>query len=96
MNVGSEVGTFYVGHNVSSPDNTDTSRTLYGKISEIIDKADVTASDFSSSQYFSTDDELTISSDVGNNGSVAIETRTRGTINEIIVDAGGTGYAVGD
>ena len=37
---------------VSSPDNTDTSRTLYGKISEIIDKADVNATDFSSSQYF--------------------------------------------
>ena len=68
---------------------------MYGKISEIIDKANV-RTDFSSSQYFTSTDELTISSDTGNNGSVAIETRTRGTINEIIVDAGGTGYAVGD
>ena len=96
LNTDSQVGTFYVGHTLSSPDNTDTSRTLYGKISDIIDKADVTATDFSSSQYFSSTDDLTISSDVGNNGLVAIETRTRGTINEIIVDAGGTGYAVGD
>ena len=96
LNTDSQIGTFYVGHNVSSPDNSDISRTLYGKISEIIDKADVNASDFSSSQYFESTDALTISSDVGNDGSVAIETRTRGTINEIIVDAGGTGYAVGD
>ena len=44
----------------------------------------------------SSTDALTISSDTGNNGLVAIETLTRGTINEIIVDAGGTGYAVGD
>ena len=96
INPSSEVGTFYVGHQISSPDNTDISRTLYGKISEIIDKADVLATDFSSSQYFLSTDALTISSDVGNNGLVAIETITAGTINEIIVDAGGTGYAVGD
>jgi len=96
INPSSEVGTFFVGHQISSPDNTDISRTLYGKISEIIDKADITATDFSSSQYFLSTDALTISSDVGNNGLVAIETITAGTINEIIVDAGGTGYAVGD
>jgi hypothetical protein len=96
LNTDSQIGTFYVGHNVSSPDNADISRTLYGKISEIIDKANVNATDFSSSQYFTSTDELTISSDTGNNGSVAIETRTRGTIDEIIVDAGGSGYAVGD
>ena len=96
INPSSEVGTFYVGHTISSPDNTDTSRTLYGKISEIIDKGDVLATDFSSSQYFSSTDALTISSDTGNNGLVAIETLTAGTIEEIIVDAGGTGYAVGD
>ena len=96
INPNSQVGTFYVGHTVSSPDSTDTSRTLYGKIAEIIDKADVDASDFSSSQYFESTDALTISSDVGNDGLVAIETLTRGTIDEIIVDQGGTGYAVGD
>ena len=96
INPSSEVGTFYVGHTISSPDNTDTSRTLYGKISEIIDKGDVLATDFSSSQYFSSTDALTISSDTGNNGLVAIETLTRGTIEEIIVDAGGTGYVIGD
>ena len=65
INPSSEVGTFYVGHTVSSPDNTDISRTLYGKISEIIDKADVLATDFSSSQYFLSTDALTISSDAG-------------------------------
>ena len=96
INPSSEVGTFAVGHDVSSPDNTDTSRTITGKISSIIDKANVNASDFSSSQYFSSTDALTISSDVGNNGLVAIETRTSGTINDVIVNAGGTGYAVGD
>ena len=42
LNTGSQVGTFYVGHTVSSPDNSDITRTLYGKIAEIIDKADVT------------------------------------------------------
>ena len=47
-------------------------------------------------KFFLSTDALTISSDVGNNGLVAIETITAGTINEIIVDAGGTGYAVGD
>ena len=96
LNTGSQEGIFYVGHDVSSPDNSDTSRTLTGKISSIIDKADVNASDFLSSQYYSTTDALTVSSDVGTNGLVAIETVTAGTINEVIVNAGGSGYVVGD
>jgi hypothetical protein len=76
INPNSQNGTFYVGHTISSPDNTDISRTLYGKIADIKDKADVDASDFSSSQYFESTDALTVSSDVGNDGLVAIETRT--------------------
>ena len=82
---------------VSSPDNTDISRTLYGKISEIIDKADVNLQlIFHRVNIFHLLMLLLFLLILVTMVSVAIETLTRGTINEIIVDAGGTGYAVGD
>ena len=96
LNPDSEVGTMYVGHTLSGLDNTDLSRTLNGKITSIIDKADLTATNFQSSQYFTISDPITVTADAGTDALVAIETITSGTISEVIVDGAGSGYAIGD
>ena len=43
LNPGSIDGTFYVGHNITGTDNTNTDITLTGKIISIISKADTTS-----------------------------------------------------
>ena len=96
LNPDSESGIMYVGHTLSGLDNSDLSRTLNGKIISIIDKVDLTAANFQSSQYFATSDPITVTADAGTDALVAIETITSGTISEVIVDGAGSGYAIGD
>tara|TARA_B100001750_G_scaffold134834_1_gene107270 strand:+ start:2857 stop:6279 length:3423 start_codon:yes stop_codon:yes gene_type:complete len=96
LNPGSIDGTFYVGHNITGTDNTNTDITLTGKIISIISKADTTSANFQSSQYATTADPVIISADTGNDATAAIQTVTAGEIKEFVVDVPGTGYAVGD
>ena len=96
VNPGSVSGTFFPGHDVSGIDNTDTNIILEGKINSIVSKADLKAATFQSSQYFTTTDSVTITADTGSGASASIETVTSGTIDNIIVDAVGSGYVAGE
>ena len=96
MNPGSVSGTFVSGHTISGTDNTNSNLTISAKSDSIVAAANTTASDYQTSQYFTTTDTVTITSDTGNDASAAITNVTAGTINNIIVDAVGTGYEIGD
>ena len=96
VNPGSVTGRFFVGHNVTGIDNADSNIVLEGKINSIISKADLTAATFQSSQYFTKTDAVTVTADTGSGGLASIETITAGTIDNIIVDAAGSGYAAGE
>ena len=96
VNPGSVSGTFASGHDITATDNTDDNIILEGKIDSIVSTADLKASTFQSSQYFTTTDPITINAVTGVGASASIETVTSGTIDSIIVDAAGTGYEIGD
>jgi len=96
LNPGSIDGTFFEGHTITSVDNTDENLTISGKISSILQSADVDATTYQVSQYFTTSDSLSVSSDTGNDGITSISSVTSGTINQIIVDDPGTDYEIGD
>ena len=96
LNPGSVDGTFVAGHTISGADNTNENLTIRAKSDSIVASANTSASDYQTSQYFTTADTLTVTSDTGNDASAAITSVTTGTIEEIIVDAGGTGYEIGD
>jgi len=90
----SAVGTFATGHTITATSNDDPDTTLYGKLTSIVTSYDATTS--TSSQYYSTTDPLTITAENGSDASASILTLTSGTITEMIVDAGGSGYEIGD
>jgi len=96
LNPGSVDGTFVSGHTISGADNTNDNLTIRAKSDSIVASANTSASDYQTSQYFTTADSVTITSDTGNDASASITSVTTGTIEEIIVDAGGTGYEIGD
>ena len=96
LNPGSVDGTFVAGQKISGTDNTDDNLTITAKSMSILGSADTEASDYQTSQYFTTDDSIVVSSDTGNDGSAAISSVTAGKIEEIILDTGGTGYEIGD
>ena len=96
LNPGSVSGTFVSGHTISGTDNTNSNLTISAKSDSIVASANTSAADYQTSQYFTTDDTVTITSDAGNDASAAITNVTAGTINNIIVDAAGTGYEIGD
>jgi hypothetical protein len=96
INPGSISGTFFPGHDVSGIDNADSNIILEGKLNSIVSRADLTAATFQSSQYFTTTDSVTISADTGVGSLASIETITAGTIENIIVDAAGSGYLAGE
>jgi len=94
LNIGSAIGTFATGHTITATANDDDDVTLYGKLVSIMTDYDVTNS--TSSQYYEITDPLTITATNGNSASVKIDSLTSGDINSIIVDAGGSGYEIGD
>ena len=96
LNPGSVDGTFVAGHNISGTDNTNENLTIKAKSASIVSGANTSASDYQTSQYFATADTVTVTSDTGNDASASITSVTTGTIEEIIVDEGGTGYEIGD
>ena len=89
-------GTWVGGHSFTGIDNTNDNITISGKSIDVLEKADLSAVTFASSQYFSTDDAVTITANNGSEASSAIVRVTSGTINNVIADTAGTGYAVGD
>ena len=96
LNPGSVDGTFVGGQKISGTDNTDDNLTITAKAMSILGSADTKASNYQTSQYFTTDDSIVVSSDTGNDGNAAITSVTAGKIEEIIVDTNGTGYEIGD
>ena len=94
LNTGSAIGTFATGHTITATANDDVDVTLFGKLVSIMTEYDVTNS--TSSQYYEITDPLTITATNGNSASVKIDSLTSGDINSIIVDAGGSGYEIGD
>jgi hypothetical protein len=94
LSTGSTLGTFASGHTITATANDDDDVTLYAKLVSIVAEYDVTNS--ISSQYYDITDPLTITASNGNSASVKIDSLTSGDINSIIVDAGGSGYEIGD
>ena len=90
---GSLTGTFATGHTITATSNADPDATLYGKLTSIVTGYNLTST---SSQYYAITDPLTVAADNGNDASVKIGALTAGTIPNIIVDVGGSGYANGD
>ena len=96
LNPGSVSGTFVSGHTLSGTDNTNSNLTISAKSDSIVASADTSATNYQTSQYFTTTDTVTITSDTGNDASAAITNVTAGKIENVIVDAAGTGYEIGD
>ena len=96
LNPGSVSGTFVSGHTLSGTDNTNSNLTISAKSDSIVASADTSATNYQTSQYFTTTDTVTITSDTGNDASASITNVTSGTIENVIVDAAGTGYEIGD
>ncbi len=96
LNPGSVDGTFVGGHTITGTDNTNENLIIRAKTDTILASADTGVATYQTGQYYSTTDSVTITSDSGNDGSAAIEAVTAGTIENIIVDAAGTGYEIGD
>ena len=90
---GSLVGTFATGHTITATSNDDPDATLYGKLASIVTGYNLAST---SSQYYDITDPITVTADNGNDASVKIGALTAGTIPNIIVDAGGSGYENGD
>ena len=89
-------GTWNKGHQFTAIDNTNDNITIYGKVISVLEKADLTASTFATSQYHSTDDTVTVTANNGSEASAAIVRVSSGNISSIIADTAGTGYSVGD
>ena len=94
LSTGSTIGTFATGHTITATANDDDDVTLSGKLVSIMTDFDVTNS--TSSQYCDITDPLTVTALNGNSASVKLDSLTSGNINSIIVDAGGSGYEIGD
>ena len=94
LSTGSTVGTFWTGHSITAVANDNPDLTLYGKLVGIVTKYNLT--DSTTSQYYDITDPLTVVAANGNDASVKIDSLTSGDINSVIVDAGGSGYEIGD
>ena len=94
LNIGSTIGTFATGHTITATANDDDDVTLSGKLVSIL--ADYDVSNSTSSQYYNVTDTLSVTALNGNSATAKIDSLTSGDINSIMVDAGGSGYEIGD
>ena len=94
LSAGSTIGTFATGHTITGTANDDDDVTLYGKLASIMIDLDISNS--TSSQYYDITDTLSVTATNGNSASVKLDSLTSGNISSIIVDAGGSGYEIGD
>jgi hypothetical protein len=58
LNPGSVDGTFVSGHTISGADNTNDNLTIRAKSDSIVASANTSASDYQTSQYFTTADAV--------------------------------------
>ena len=93
LSTGSVIGTFWTGHTITAVANDNPDLTLYGKLVGIVTDYNLSST---TSQYYDITDPLTVTAANGNDASVKIESLTSGDINSVIVDAGGSGYEIGD
>ena len=84
-------GTFQPGQNVTGTDNTDSDVLITLTVTGIINNRTVTAD----GALYNEDDELEITAG-GTGASLKLGPVGSGSIQEIIVDSGGSGYEVGD
>ena len=92
LNKESLVGQFVQGQEITAVDNSNPDNVLYFKIVSVLTGTDIV----SSGQYYDVEDPLLISSANGTDGAIKIESLTSGTVKEIVVDSGGTGFKIGD
>lgn len=85
-------GQFVAGQQVTCIDNTNPDKTLSFKVISVLTGTDIETS----GQYFELDDPILVTSNNGTNAAAKIESLTSGKVAEVLVDAGGTGYQVGD
>ena len=84
-------GTFQPGQNVTGTDNTDSDVLITLTVTGIINNRTVTAD----GGLYNEDDELEITAG-GTGASLKLGPVGSGSIQEIVVDSGGSGYEVGD
>ena len=84
-------GTFVAGQTITGTDNTDADVLVSLTVSKIIDEKTIT----NDGALYNEDDTVEITAG-GSGASVKVGTIGPGTIEEVLVDTGGTGYAVGD
>ena len=92
LDVDSISGTFENGESVIGIDNTDSSLTAKGVIKTIIGGFNIT----NDGSLYNVNDTITISGGGGTDATARVSAIGPGAITDIIVSAGGTGYAVGD
>ena len=84
-------GTFVADQTITGTDNTDADVLVSLTVSEIIDQKTIT----NDGALYNEDDQVEITAG-GTGANVKVGTIGPGTIQEVLVDTGGTGYAVGD
>src|SRR6056300_664746 len=84
-------GTFVADQTITGTDNTDADVLVSLTVSEIIDQKTIT----NDGALYDADDQVEITAG-GTGANVKVGTIGPGTIQEVLVDTGGTGYAVGD
>jgi len=84
-------GTFIPGQNVTGTDNTDSDVIVTLAVTGIIDNRTIT----NDGGLYNEDDELAITAG-GTGASLKLGPVGSGSIQEVIVDSGGSGYEVGD
>ena len=84
-------GTFVAGSTITGTDNTDDDVLISLTISSIIDQKTIT----NDGALYNEDDTVEITAG-GSGASVKIGTIGPGAMDEVLVDTGGSGYAVGD
>ena len=84
-------GTFVDGQTITGTDNTDSDVLVSLTVSSIIDQKTIT----NDGGLYNVDDDVIVTGG-GTGALLKVDTIGPGTIQEIIVDDGGSGYAVGD
>ena len=84
-------GTFVAGENITGTDNTDSNVIVTLTVSSIINEKTIT----DDGALYNEEDTVEITAG-GTGASVKVGTIGPGTIQEVLVDTGGSGYAVGD
>ncbi len=92
LNRESIVGTFVVGQSVISTENDDDTLVIKATISGIPDLFSIT----NDGALYSSGDLVTLTDTGGTGAIVQVNEVGHGKIDEIVIDAGGTGYEVGD